>query len=113
MLTFRTTASGKLSDKPAVIWVGIVGHYAVGIVFVLVYYLLWQQGIGGPNYLSGIAYGVGSGLVAIIVWYSFFLIHPSPPAISLPSYLVSLFLAHFVFTYGAILTYQLVQAYQA
>ncbi|GAB3548708.1 DUF6789 family protein [Spirosoma fluminis] len=105
MLTFETSPDGKLSDSKRAITVGILAHYAIGIAFALAYYLLWSLDIGQPDSQSGIWFGIGSGFVAIVFWYSFFALHPKPPAIQLKSYLVSLFVAHIVFAYGVIVTY--------
>ncbi|WP_460977807.1 DUF6789 family protein [Spirosoma knui] len=105
MLTFETSPDGKLSDSKRAIAVGILAHYTIGIAFALAYYLLWSLHIGRPDIQSGIWFGVGSGLVAIVSWFSFFAMHPKPPAIQLKPYLLSLFVAHIVFTYGVILTY--------
>jgi hypothetical protein len=105
MLTFETSPEGKLSDSNRAVTVGILAHYAIGIAFALAYYGLWSLGIGRPDMQSGIWFGLGSGLAAIVFWYSFFALHPKPPAIELKSYLLSLFVAHIVFTYGVIVAY--------
>ncbi|MCK8492196.1 MULTISPECIES: hypothetical protein [Spirosoma] len=105
MLTFRTSPDGKLSDTPRAISIGIIAHYAIGVLFAFIYNSLWSRGVGRPDFESGIWLGIGSGVAAIAFWYSFFAIHPNPPAISLKHYLVTLFLAHIVFTYGVILAY--------
>ncbi|GAB3897643.1 hypothetical protein [Spirosoma agri] len=105
MLTFQTSPDGKLSDRPRAISVGIIAHYAIGIVFTLCYSLLWSRGVGQPDFQSGIWFGIGSGLVAIAFWYGLFAIHPNPPAIPLKPYLLTLFVAHIVFTFGVIIAY--------
>ncbi|MFD2574534.1 hypothetical protein ACFSUS_28120 [Spirosoma soli] len=105
MLTFQTSPDGNLSDSRLAVTVGIIGHYLIGIAFALCYYGLWLLSIGQPDFQSGIWLGIGSGLAAIIFWYSFFVLHPKPPAISLKPYLLSLFMAHLVFTFGVIVTY--------
>ncbi len=110
MLTFRTTPDGRLSDSRGAIAVGLIAHYAVGVVFMLVYYWLWTLGIGRPDLRTSLLFGVVSGVVAIGIWYAFFAIHPRPPAISLPPYLFTLALAHIVFAVAAIETYRWLQA---
>ena len=109
MLTFQTTLDGGLSDRPRAISIGIIAHYAIGILFTLCYSQLWSWGVGRPDYQSGIWFGIGSGLVAIAFWYGFFAIHPRPPAIRLKPYLLTLFLAHIVFTFGVIFAYHLLK----
>lgn len=109
MLTFETSAMGHLSDSKRAITVGILAHYAIGIGFALIYYGLWSLGIGQPDLVSGIWFGISSGIAAVVFWYGLFALHPKPPAISLRPYLVTLFLAHIVFTYGVIGAYTLLQ----
>ena len=98
MLTFQTTKEGKLSDKPFSIFIGLVAHYLIGIFFVIIYYILWKNGIGKPNFFYGAIFGFLSGLFGIIVWRIFFAIHPNPPKnINLKDYFINLVIAHIIF----------------
>ena len=56
MLTFSTTAEGKLCNKPLCISVGLVSHYAMGIFFMFSYYLLWHLDIGKPDVLFALVF---------------------------------------------------------
>lgn len=107
LLTAQTSARGQLSNSRRAIVLGIMAHYLIGIGFALAYYGLWKLGIGRPDLVSGVWFGLGSGAAAIAFWYTFLALHPKPPAIPLRSYLFTLFLAHIVFTYGVIITYRL------
>ncbi|GAB2773118.1 hypothetical protein GCM10027275_15100 [Rhabdobacter roseus] len=101
MLTFQTTPDGGLSDRPLAIGVGTVAHYAVGVLFVLAYRVLWAWGVGDSGYGTAFWFGLASGVLAIGVWYGLFRLHPRPPQLALRPYLLTIFLGHFVFVYGA------------
>ena len=106
MLTNQTTPNGELSERPMAIWVGGTVHYLIGIMFTFCYYFLWRSGIGKPDLSSGAVFGFVTGLFGIAVWRVFFWVHPNPPrTVSLPSYLLSLLIAHVVFGVFAHLTY--------
>lgn len=108
MLTFQTTPDGRLSDSPTAIGVGIVAHYALGVIFALVYYALWRAGIGSPTFWNGALFGFVSGLVGILGWRIFFALHPRPPAtVPLKDYLITLLAGHVVFGIAVVVTYQL------
>ncbi len=98
MLTFETTEEGKLTEKPFSIFIGIITHYLVGIFFVIIYYFLWKNGIGKPDFIYGAIFGFLSGVFGIIVWRIFFAIHPNPPKnINLKDYFINLVIAHIIF----------------
>jgi uncharacterized membrane protein YdcZ (DUF606 family) len=107
MLTFQTTANKETSEHSSAIVVGILGHYFVGIVFSLIYYWLWTNGIGKPDLITCAIYGFISGIVGIIVWRIFFAIHPNPPAVPLKDYIVSILIGHIFFGAGVWATIQL------
>jgi hypothetical protein len=69
----------------------------VGILYAFIYALLWNNGIGKPNYVNSIIFGVVSGFVAIIGWKTIIGIHPNPPSIPIREYMVALFFTHIIF----------------
>lgn len=105
MLTFSTTSSGGLSDRPLAIGVGWVAHLSVGLLFTWCFHLLWEWGVGSPTLLHGLLFGLAFGLIGIMGWYAFFTVYPHPPDISLPPYLLTLLVAHVVFAFGVIFTH--------
>jgi uncharacterized membrane protein YagU involved in acid resistance len=107
MLTFQTTPDKQTSEHSSAIVVGIIGHYLVGIIFSVIYYLLWTHGIGKPDLMTCAIYGFISGIVGIIVWRIFFVLHPNPPAVPLKDYIVSILIGHIFFGAGVWLTIQL------
>lgn len=103
MLLFRTQPDGSLSDAVSTKAAGTVAHYAVGIFFALIYLALWDSGVGLLTASWGLLLGLGHGIIAMVIWYFFFMVHPKPPLLDLRSYLITLIFAHVVF--GLVITY--------
>jgi hypothetical protein len=82
-------------------------HYAVGLLFVLVYRELWQSGKIKKNLRNGIILGALSGALAVGVWKATLKMHPAPPWIDFTNYYVQLVPAHIVFAVCATLTSRL------
>lgn len=83
------------------------GHYAAGLLFVLVYHQLWKQNKIKPSIMSGALLGAASGLAGIIVWKIAFMVHPNPQRKNLNNYFRHLLFAHVVFGISSALTYKL------
>lgn len=83
-------------------------HYAVGLVFAIIYARLWEEKRVKPSAKSGLALGALSALPAIAVWRLTFLLHPSPPKIHFKRFYGHLFLAHLVFGAFAAIGYKIV-----
>ena len=103
MLTKRTQPDGSLSDTLSTKIIGTIAHYLIGVAFAFVYLALWDSEVGLISASWGLLFGLGHGILAMIAWYFFFLIHPNPPIIPLKTYLLSLISAHVI--YGLVLTY--------
>lgn len=82
-------------------------HYAVGLLFVLVYQELWKTGKIKKSIRNGIALGVLSGALAVLVWKGTLKAHPLPPWIDFTNYYIQLVPAHIVFAVCATLTSRL------
>lgn len=72
-------------------------HYAIGIVFALMYYETWKISKTKPTIPSGALLGALSGLAGIAAWQITFAVHPNPPAKNLKKYFGHLLIAHIVF----------------
>ncbi|GGG19358.1 hypothetical protein [Pontibacter amylolyticus] len=103
MLMNRTQPDGSLSKATNTKVYGTVAHYLAGIIFALFYIALWHSEVGLINASWGFLFGLAHGLMAMFIWYLFFMVHPRPPLISLRTYLTTLIFAHIVF--GLVLTY--------
>lgn len=103
MLLDRTHADGSLSELTGTKVAGTLAHYATGIFFAVIYLALWNSGVGLITASWGVLFGLAHGLVAMVIWYFFFMVHPRPPLITLKTYLTTLVFAHIVF--GLVTTY--------
>mgnify|MGYP003575440096 CR=1 FL=1 len=107
MLTFQTTHHNGLSDRKSAIWTGIVAHYLVGIGFSVLYAWLWKKDILGMDFLQATWLGLLNGIFGAIVWRIFFALHPRPPQLPLPQYLIAIALGHILFAHGIYATFLL------
>jgi hypothetical protein len=107
MLTLYSNPEGKLSESHKAITLGILTHYTVGIFFAICYLILWHYGIGKPDLINAVIFGLVNGILGIFIWRLFLLIHPSPPLLSFKSYMTSLLLGHIIFALGVMSTFNL------
>ena len=105
MITCQTSDDGKLSNSSLAIIIGVLAHYAIGILFAYGYHMLWTLQVGEPGFWNGLLLGLVSGIFAVIFWFTFFAVYPFPPQIDLKKYLPTLFLAHFVFASVTVAAY--------
>jgi hypothetical protein len=82
-------------------------HYAVGLLFVLVYQELWKAGKIKKNIRNGTILGALSGALAVLVWKATMKSHPAPPWIDFTKFYIQLVPAHIVFSVCATLTSRL------
>ncbi len=108
MVTFQTTAEKKLSDTTSAIFIGIISHYSVGVFFAFPYILLLHYNSILPTLTYSLLYGLLAGIVAMILWKTFFIIHPNPPVIPLKTYLLDLLIAHIIFGLGCWIGYKMI-----
>ncbi|HSN59430.1 MAG TPA: hypothetical protein VLR49_00740 [Ferruginibacter sp.] len=85
-------------------------HYAVGLLFLVIYDELWRQKNINPSFTSGALLGAASGVAGITGWKGTFELHPNPPAKNLTKFFGHLLLAHIVFGVFSALTYKLTLA---
>lgn len=84
-------------QKIKVLTTGAVAHVFVGVLFSFGYFLLWNWGVFDIAWVDSLILGALSGVLAIIVWKSYFIMHQRPPEISLTHYFIALFISHIVF----------------
>lgn len=85
---------------------GWVMHYATGISFMALYYLLWKKALHKPNAGKIAIIGSISGLTGIAVWKFLLTQHDRPPHNYRYGYYKQLFFAHITFTLFAMCTYK-------
>ncbi|WP_111671034.1 hypothetical protein [Algoriphagus litoralis] len=76
---------------------GTVGHFGIGIIFSLSYFLLWNWGFFAIEIGDSLWIGLISGVIAVIVWGSYFHLHHNPPKVDLFHFFIALLIAHVVF----------------
>jgi hypothetical protein len=86
---------------------GWVAHYALGVVFVLCYYVIWHRALKSPGIVRGLILGAGSGAVGIISWKLMFAANDNPPQNHRYKYYRQLFYAHLIFSTLALFGYKL------
>lgn len=67
------------ADSGAARRLGLILHLMMGIVFAIIYALLWQAGIGSVTWLWGLIFGFVHALVVIIMMPIMMRMHPRPP----------------------------------
>ena len=85
---------------------GWVIHYIIGLIFVIVYDILWQYKIQF-SWLSGIIFGMISGIVGIISWIFMFKVPDDKPKIDYKGYYIQLLFAHIIFAIGVVIVYKI------
>lgn len=76
---------------------GTIAHFGVGLIFSWSYFLLWNWGVFTLDFGDSLLVGFFSGLIAFVVWGSYFILHYHPPKIDLFHYFLALVIAHVVF----------------
>jgi hypothetical protein len=81
-------------------------HYGIGLIFVIVYHILWKYKIVPFTILSGVYLGALSGLAGITGWIIMFKLSRFERKVSDKGYYIQLFFAHVIFGLTAFLVYE-------
>ncbi|UII31430.1 hypothetical protein LVD17_24360 [Fulvivirga ulvae] len=85
-------------------------HYAVGVLFLVVFDHMWRKGKVKPYLPNTLWLGGLAGLVGIGIWKGTYKIHPNPPEdIDLKSFYGQLFVAHLIFVATAAFGHRLIK----
>lgn len=95
MLTGNTGLT--INQKVKILTTGTIAHVFVGVLFSFSYFLLWNWGVFSISLFDSLIIGAISGIVAIVVWKSYFKAHRKPPKVYLRHYFTALFISHVVF----------------
>ncbi|WP_428229432.1 hypothetical protein [Flavobacterium sp.] len=107
LLTFMLTKlhiDVSIKTKATLAW---LLHYAIGLLFVLGYYLLWVHDILPISFLTAFLLGFVSGIIGIVGWMIMFKMSHHQPDIDFKGYYFQLLLAHIVFGLVATAVYSL------
>ena len=80
-------------------------HYAIGVLFVTIYYYFWARNLFQLNFLHALLLGVASGIAGIVSWMILFKISLYRPKIDYKGYYIQLFIAHIIFALTATAMY--------
>jgi hypothetical protein len=80
-------------------------HYILGLMFVIVYHILWIHDILPISFLSALLLGAISGIIGIVGWMIMFKLSDQQPQIDFRGYYIQLFFAHIVFAIVATVLY--------
>ena len=92
----------NISDRLKEILAWLI-HYAIGFVFVLSYYFLWQYQVVEYSIINGFILGAISGIIGIIGWIIMLKLSGFNKKAEDEGYYIQLFIAHIIFGIAAIL----------
>lgn len=86
--------------------IGLVTHFMMGIVFVIIYASVWNIGLGQPTWIWGLVFGGIHGVLVLIVMPLVLTMHPRRPEMAggVMSE-VGLIMGHLIFGLVAVLVY--------
>ena len=86
--------------------IGTPAHFMMGVIFAIIYSLIWSFGIGSPTWLWGLIFGAVHAVVVMVILPAVTKMHPRPPQMeSGPLMMVGLLMAHLAFGLVVALTY--------
>lgn len=91
------------------IWKVIAGwtvHYIIGLIFVVIFHILWRWGLYEITWLTGLIYGIVIGIIGIGGWVVMFILSNYKPRIDFKGYYLQLFIAHLVFAMTTVFIYK-------
>ncbi|RZJ75214.1 MAG: hypothetical protein EOO45_06305 [Flavobacterium sp.] len=85
---------------------GWIAHYIIGFAMVICYEAVWRYTIVKFGFVSGIIFGIVSGLIGILCWRAIYLtsIHDD---VSRRSYYIQLFFGHILFACAVVIAFKI------
>jgi hypothetical protein len=85
---------------------GWIAHYVIGFVMVIVYEAIWRFTSVKFGFISGIIFGIISGLIGIMCWRAIYLtsIHED---VTRRSYYIQLFFGHIIFACAVVIAFRI------
>lgn len=99
----------KKKERRKTFAIGTIGHFSVGVVFALSYFLLWSWGVFRIRAFDTIILGLLSGIIAIMVWGLYLSYHVHTPEISRKHYYAALLIAHIFFAAATVYSFYILQ----
>jgi len=85
---------------------GWIAHYLIGFAMVITYEALWRYAHIKFGFISGIIFGIVSGVIGIMCWRAIYLtaIHKD---VSRRSYYIQLFFGHIIFACAVVVAFKI------
>jgi hypothetical protein len=93
------------SKKYLTYCIAVIVHYSIGVMFAYAFDFALNKGLIELVWIHALLFGGLAGLIGIIGWRIFFAIHPNPPKIMLPQYLLVIWTGHLIYAVGTFLIY--------
>ncbi len=95
----------KLSKKSSVGW---ILHYAIGLIFVLIFKIIWKLEFIPISITTGAIFGFVAGIIGVFGWKLFFYLSEKPSEITWNiEYYLQLIVAHILFGISVALVYDM------
>jgi hypothetical protein len=85
---------------------GWIAHYIIGFVLVIIYESIWRYTSIKFGILSGIIFGICTGLVGIFCWRAIY-ITSMHEDVSPRSYYIQLFFGHIIFAFVVVIAFRI------
>lgn len=107
LLSYCLTSFSITLSKGTKTLLGWLIHYAIGLLFVVGYHVVWENDIMERTWTSALILGAISGIIGILSWVIIFKISKYVPSIDFQGYYLQLFFAHVIFGLTAFAIYNL------
>jgi uncharacterized membrane protein YagU involved in acid resistance len=95
-----------VSKKQMAVVLGMIMHFVAGVIFALVYALLWSLGLGSATWWWGLIFGAVHGIIAIVMIPIIMRMHPRKPEMAgRPMVMAGQLMGHLVYGLVVALVY--------
>ena len=86
--------------------IGLIVHFMMGVIFAIIYALVWHLGLGAATWLWGLIFGFVHGLIAVMAMPMMMKTHPRPPKMAPgPKMMMGQIMGHLLFGLVTALVY--------
>ena len=84
-----------------------LAHYLIGFAFVLIYEAIWRYTDIEFGFISGICFGIVSGLVGVSSWRLCYRLPDGKPHVPSKEYAIQLFFGHIIFAVAVVVAFKI------
>lgn len=84
-----------------------LAHYLIGFAFVLIYEAIWRYTDIKFGFVSGICFGIVSGLVGVSSWRLCYRLPDGKPHVPSKEYAIQLFFGHVIFAVAVVVAFKI------